>query len=76
PTIVVCGRSLLPPQQLRDAGFAAVHTLIERAEDARTSMAEAPRLLQEVGAEIGHQLLASRSSDPARQTDPHPVAGE
>ncbi|ASK66441.1 glycerate kinase [Brachybacterium avium] len=75
PTIVVCGRSLLPPQQLREAGFAAVHTLLERAEDARSSMAEAPRLLQEVGAEIGQQLFASRHPDPAQQTDPYPVAG-
>lgn len=75
PAVVVCGRSLLPAQQLEEAGFAAVHTLLERAEDARTSMADAPRLLQAVGAEIGRQLLASRSPGHARQTDPHHVAG-
>lgn len=75
PTIVVCGRSLLPEQELRAAGFAAVHTLIDRVDDARTSMAEAPRLLREVGAEIGRQLMAPASADDDQQTEPADAAG-
>lgn len=62
--VAVCGRSLLPAEQLHEAGFAAVHALRDRAPDARTSMAEAPRLLREVGAEIGRRLTEPRGPAP------------
>ena len=69
--VAVCGRSLLSAEQLHEAGFAAVHALSDRAPDARTSMAEAPRLLRDVGAEIGHQLTdpAGSVADDGRRLD-------
>ncbi|MBD0324350.1 MAG: glycerate kinase, partial [Aldersonia sp.] len=56
PVTVVAGRSLLPEEQLRAAGFAGMHTLAEREPDMRRSMAHADELLREVGREIAAQL--------------------
>lgn len=74
PVQVVCGRSLLTAEQLREAGFAAVHPLVDRVADPLLSMREAPRLLREVGAEIGRRLISEAllAPTPDRVPAAHP----
>lgn len=59
PVLVVCGRSLLTARQVQRAGFAGVLALSDRAEDPRTSIEQAPRLLRVTGAAIAEDLLAA-----------------
>ncbi|HEX5595431.1 MAG TPA: glycerate kinase [Micromonosporaceae bacterium] len=56
PVIAVVGRSDVSAEQTREAGFARVYSLLERAGDAETSMREATRLLVDVGREIAMEL--------------------
>lgn len=52
PTVVVCGRLQLTEAQVREAGFAAVHTLAELEPDPARSMSHAAELLRTVGRKI------------------------
>lgn len=56
PTVAVCGRSQLRPDQAADAGFADVLTLVERAEDEHASMAQAASLLTETATDLAGRL--------------------
>jgi glycerate 2-kinase len=57
--IAVCGRSLITPEQGRSAGFDAVFALADSEPDPATSMRNARSLLEQVGAQIGGQLLGN-----------------
>lgn len=61
PVVAVCGRTTLEHSELIDIGFRDVYALSDRAPDAKTSMREAPRLLQEVGRDIAQKLTSSGS---------------
>ena len=52
-TVAVAGRTTLSPTELSSAGFAATYTLQDLEPDLQVCLAEAPRLLREVGADIG-----------------------
>ncbi|MEH0108660.1 glycerate kinase [Tersicoccus sp. MR15.9] len=56
PVLAVAGRSLLTAQQVREAGFSAVHTLTELEPDPSRSMAGVVSLLRLVGQRIGAGL--------------------
>jgi glycerate kinase len=56
PVVAVAGRTTLSPDALRDLGFAATYTLVEREPDLARCLAEAPALLREVGREIARGL--------------------
>ncbi len=58
PVVVVAGRSLLSPQRIAAAGFAAVHPLSALQPDPRLSIAHADSLLAEVGARIATEWLS------------------
>ncbi len=62
PTIVVAGRCTLAPDVVVRTGFLAAYTLQEREPDLRRCILEAPRLLREVGREVGPEaaVLARR----------------
>jgi glycerate 2-kinase len=53
PTLAVAGRTTLSPIELTNAGFAATYTLQDLEPDLQVCLAEAPRLLRDIGAEIG-----------------------
>ncbi|MBC3190618.1 glycerate kinase [Pseudonocardia sp. C8] len=56
PTVIaVCGRNQLDAGQARAAGFDQVHALADREPDPRRSMAEAARLLTELGRELASE---------------------
>ncbi|BAS11021.1 glycerate kinase [Arthrobacter sp. Hiyo4] len=57
--LAVCGRSTLSPEQLREAGFKAVHALTDFESNVEKCMAEAGPLLEELGKHIGVHLPAS-----------------
>ncbi|VXB52333.1 glycerate kinase II [Microbacterium sp. 8M] len=63
PVIAVCGRSTLTPEAAAAAGFERVYALSELEPDPARSMAEAVRLLTEVGRRIGAEIgqLAARA---------------
>jgi glycerate kinase len=63
PVIAVCGRSALTPEAAAAAGFERVYALSELEPDPARSMAEAVRLLTEVGRRIGAEIgqLAARA---------------
>ncbi|OMH34334.1 glycerate kinase [Tersicoccus sp. Bi-70] len=54
--VAVAGRSLLTPEQVRRAGFRAVHTLAELEPDPDRSMRGATALLRLIGERIGTGL--------------------
>jgi glycerate kinase len=56
PVVAVAGRTTLSPDVLRQLGFAATYTLVEREPDLARCLAEAPALLREVGREIARAL--------------------
>ena len=53
PTVAVAGRTTLSPIELTDAGFAATYTLQDREPNLGVCLSEAPRLLRDVGTDIG-----------------------
>ncbi|MHC5560568.1 glycerate kinase [Kocuria sp. U4B] len=56
PVVAVCGRTTLEPQVGRDAGFVRTYALTNLEPDPRISMREAGRLLEQVGAQLAHDL--------------------
>ncbi|WP_309125949.1 glycerate kinase, partial [Kocuria sp.] len=56
PVVAVCGRTTLEPQVGRDAGFVRTYALTDLEPDPRISMREAGRLLEQVGAQLAHDL--------------------
>jgi glycerate 2-kinase len=52
-TVAVAGRTTLSSIELINAGFAATFTLQDLEPDLQVCLAEAPRLLQEVGEKVG-----------------------
>lgn len=65
PVIAVCGRTTLTTDQLSAAGFRAVFPLTEVEPDVEVCMAEAGRILIEVGARIGAELAElTRNAEP------------
>lgn len=64
PVVAVCGRQALSPAELRAVGIDACWSLVDREPDARRCLREAPRLLEEVGAEIGRYLGGVRERTP------------
>lgn len=65
PVVAVAGRSRLDPRQLAAAGISAAYPLSELEPDVARSMAEAPRLLRQVGARIGTEWLALPRAGPS-----------
>jgi glycerate kinase len=59
PTVAVAGRTTLDRRQLDEAGFASTYTLQDLEPDLDICMREAPRLLQQIGRLIAHQLHGS-----------------
>ncbi|HCB60035.1 MAG TPA: glycerate kinase [Arthrobacter bacterium] len=59
PVLAVCGRSTLSPEQLTEAGFTAAYALTDFEPNVEKCMAEAGRLLEELGKHIGGHLPAS-----------------
>ena len=64
PAVAVAGRSRLTAQQIRDAGFSAVYTLLDREPDVAICLAQAGRLLKELAAEL--------TASPPPETTLHP----
>ena len=60
PTVIVCGRCTLTPDEVTAAGIAQLWALSDREPDPARSMSRAGPLLEEVGEEIGRWLLATR----------------
>lgn len=54
--VAVCGRNQLFPDQIRAAGFDAVHALADREPDPEQSMRRAAALLRELGTELGREI--------------------
>ncbi len=52
PVVVVAGRLMLSESELRRAGFSAAYSLADLEPDPAASMANAVRLLTEVGRRI------------------------
>jgi glycerate kinase len=63
PVMAVCGRTTLGRQELADAGFEDVYALTELEGSMDTCIAEAARLLEQLGTQLGGRLAANR---PAR----------
>jgi glycerate kinase len=60
PVMAVCGRTTLGRQELTDAGFEDVYALTELEGNMDTCIAEAARLLEQLGTQIGGRLAANR----------------
>jgi glycerate kinase len=58
PVAAVCGRLDLTAREVEQAGFAAAYALSALEPDLARSMAEAPALLERVGAQIANELLS------------------
>ncbi|MCC3318066.1 glycerate kinase [Nocardia africana] len=57
PVVAVAGRCALSPERLRAAGFARCYPLSDLEPDPERSIAEAARLLEELGARIAGDYL-------------------
>ncbi|MGO1972511.1 MAG: glycerate kinase [Propionibacteriaceae bacterium] len=64
PTIAVCGRSTLRPDQAAAAGFAAIHPLTDLDSDLDRCIRNAAELLCAVAAGIGHGLRTGPNRNP------------
>lgn len=53
PVVAVAGTIRLSRQELRSAGITAGYDLLSRAGDTESSVRDAARLLEEIGAELG-----------------------
>jgi len=60
PTVAVCGRTTLTPQQAQDAGIEAVHALTDIEPDVARCIADAGELLEQLAARIAAQRLVPR----------------
>ncbi|PFG40788.1 glycerate kinase [Georgenia soli] len=60
PTVAVCGRTTLTPEQARDAGIEAVHALTDIEPDVRRCISHAGELLEQLAARVAAPLLAPR----------------
>jgi glycerate kinase len=58
PVVAVAGRNQLSRERLAQAGIAAAYPLSDLEPDPAVSIAEAPRLLVEVGARIAEEWLS------------------
>jgi glycerate kinase len=58
PVVAVCGRCLLSKERLAEAGISAAYPLSEIEPDVDVSMAEAGRLLVQVGERIAAEWLS------------------
>lgn len=58
PAIAVCGRTSLSDEALAAAGFAAAYAVADRAFSPATSMRDAGRILERIGAEIARAHLS------------------
>ncbi len=56
PVIAVCGRTTLRPDEARLAGFQRIYPLTDLEPDPAVSMAEAGRLLEQLGQQIGRHF--------------------
>ncbi len=59
PTIAVCGRLALTPDQLQEAGFAGAYSLSSYESDPQRSMEQAGPLLERVGRQLALDYLTS-----------------
>ncbi len=57
PVVAVAGRCTLTPERLRAAGFARCYPLSDLEPDPERSIAEAARLLEELGTRIARDYL-------------------
>jgi len=74
PTIAVCGRTTLAPDQAAAAGFAAVHALTDVEPDVARCIVDAGPLLELVGARVAVHLPARPSSGGSPAPTPSPDA--
>ncbi|MFF1529508.1 glycerate kinase [Cellulomonas sp. NPDC058312] len=58
PVVAVAGRVDLAPDRLHALGFTRAYALTDREPDPARCLADAPRLLREVGREIARDLAA------------------
>jgi glycerate 2-kinase len=61
PSVAVAGRCTLPESSWRRAGFDAVYTLVDEAEDPQEAFTDAGRLLRVIGARVADQLAGARA---------------
>ncbi len=64
PVVAVCGRTTLTRDQQEQSGFRSVHALTDRESNIDTCIAEAGRLLEELGQHIGVNLVAADPKEP------------
>lgn len=57
PVVFVCGRSMLSPETIADAGVARLWALTDREPDLARCLTDAAVLLEEVGAELAADWL-------------------
>ncbi|QIG45163.1 glycerate kinase [Nocardioides anomalus] len=62
PVVAVVGRSLLTPEQEREAGLSAVHALVDLAPDEQSAVHDAERLLERAAARLAADLHAYPST--------------
>ncbi len=62
PVVAVCGRTTLSDDELAAAGLAATWALTDLEPDVAVCIADAARLLEEVGVLVGESRLRSASS--------------
>lgn len=62
--IAVCGRTTLSSEQLESSGFRSVHALTDRESDVEICIAEAGRLLEELGQDLGMHLVTADPKEP------------
>ncbi len=62
PVIAVCGRTTLDKQQIEESGFQRVYPLTELESNVEICMAEAGRLLEELGQHIGVRLIEEHAA--------------
>jgi glycerate kinase len=62
PVVAVAGRVDLAPDRLRALGFARAYALTDREPDLARCLADAPRLLREVGRDIARDLARDRAA--------------
>ncbi|NUL47347.1 glycerate kinase [Cellulosimicrobium funkei] len=70
PVVAVCGRTTLPEDILREAGFARTYALTELEPNPQTSMREAARLLERLGARLASEMPALARAHHAADTAP------
>ncbi|WP_067852785.1 glycerate kinase [Nocardia shimofusensis] len=62
PVVAAVGRTLLSPERLREAGFTACYALTDLEPDPARCIADAARLLEELGARIAVDQLAGSTA--------------